>query len=95
MHTFFSNLFHLIYPRHVFEQVIVRHQEEFCKNSLQYFTMHLMRRLVAGTIRMVIRSGGVLYKQLKVFHHESWEESEYHSYCVSDWTIFKMHGEIL
>jgi len=37
-----------------FKEVIVHHQEEFCKRSLQYFTMHLKRSLVADTIRMII-----------------------------------------
>jgi hypothetical protein len=63
MHTFLNNLLQLNYPRHVLEHVIVHHQEQFCTSSLQYFTMHLKRSLVADTIWM--------YK-CKLLVHTSW-----------------------
>jgi len=34
----------------IFKKVIVHHQEKFCASSLQYFTMHLKRSLVADRI---------------------------------------------
>jgi hypothetical protein len=36
-----------------FEQVIFHHHEEFCTSSLQHFTVHLMRSIVADRIRMI------------------------------------------
>jgi len=39
-----------------FEQATVHHQEEFCTSSLQYFTMHLNRSLVATELLLMMNS---------------------------------------